>query len=281
MYLSIGGGGLAPAGELSLRARVGTGGLRFARWHQGGGTARWPDGTHGLAGAAFRPAAAGHRARRAGIVLSRVPADRRQGGASDQEDPAHRASHAGRGSRYWPVPPPGHEGPPGQRAHDSGLASGALAAGRGRSGYTSTARFGSAPGACFTVARLLVPPAHLSRSALDVGQGLRHLPRPDPQHVNTADMPIRPAVEPPDDDPVTRAEHLLNLKMRGWRTGEEYPARLKHRLPPNMAGPVGCRAGGLEYAVVGDQFTQGVEVPAVERLVELLNGVASLVIHPQ
>jgi hypothetical protein len=134
---------------------------------------------------------------------------------------------------------------------------------------------------CLMLASLLVPPAHLSWSALDVGQGLGHPPSPDPQQVNTADMPIRPAVEPPDDNPITRAEHLLNLKMRGWRTGEEDPTRLKHRLPPNVAGPVGCRAGGLEHAVVGDQVTQGVEVPAVERLVEPLNGVASLVIHPQ
>src|SRR5215472_5403721 len=46
-------------------------------------------------------------------------------------------------------------------------------------------------------------PAHLSWSALDVGQGLGHPPSPDPQHVNTADMPVRPAVEPPNDDPVT------------------------------------------------------------------------------
>ena len=76
-----------------------------------------------------------------------------------------------------------------------------------------------------------------------------------------------------------RAEHLLHLKMSGWRTGEEHPARLKYRLPPDVAGPVGCRAGGLEHAVVGDQFTQGVEVPAVERLVEPLDDVASLVIH--
>jgi integrase len=56
----------------------------------------------------------------------------------------------------------------------------------------------------------------LTRSALDVGQALRHLPGPDPQQVCTADMPVRPAVEPPDDDPITRAEHLLHLKMRGW-----------------------------------------------------------------
>src|SRR5512132_2688528 len=69
--------------------------------------------------------------------------------------------------------------------------------------------------------------------------------------------------------------------MRGWRTGEEDPARLKHRLPPSVAGPVRCRAGGLEHAVVGDQVTQGVEVPAVERIVEPFDGVACLVIHPQ
>lgn len=59
----------------------------------------------------------------------------------------------------------------------------------------------------------------LSWSALDVGQGLRYPSSPDPQQVNTADVPIRPGVEPPDDDPVIRAEHLLNVKMRGWRTG--------------------------------------------------------------
>ena len=46
-------------------------------------------------------------------------------------------------------------------------------------------------------------PVYLGRSALHVGQGLRHLPSPNPQQVNTADMPIRPGVEPPDDDPVT------------------------------------------------------------------------------
>src|SRR5262249_40420612 len=87
-------------------------------------------------------------------------------------------------------------------------------------------------------------PAPPSWSALDVGQGLRHPPGPDPQHVNTADMPVRPAVEPPDDDPVARAEHLLHLKMRGWRTGEEGLARLKYRLPPNVAGPPAGPAGG-------------------------------------
>src|SRR6516164_10692312 len=124
-------------------------------------------------------------------------------------------------------------------------------------------------------------PVYLGRSALHVGQGLRHPPSPNPQQVNTADMPIRPGVEPPDDDPVTRAEHLLNLKVRHWRTGEERPASLKHRLPPHVARPVGCRAGGLEHAVVGDQVAQGAEVPAVERLVEPLNGVASLVVHPR
>ena len=78
-----------------------------------------------------------------------------------------------------------------------------------------------------------------------------------------------------------RAEHLLHLKMRPWRTGEEHPARLKHRLPPHVARPVGCRAGGLEHTIVGDQVAQGVEVPVVQRLVEPLNGVASLVVHPQ
>ena len=102
---------------------------------------------------------------------------------------------------------------------------------------------------------------------------------PDPQDVNTADVAIRPGVEPPDDDPVTRAEHLLHLKMRGWRAGEEGPARVEHRLPPNVAGPVRCRAGGLKHDVVGDQVIQGVEVPAVECLVEPLDGLACLVIH--
>jgi hypothetical protein len=41
--------------------------------------------------------------------------------------------------------------------------------------------------------------------------------------------------------------------MRGWRTGEEDPARLKHRLPPNVAGPVRRRAGGLEGAIADAQ----------------------------
>ena len=78
---------------------------------------------------ALTPTAAGHCARRPGTVLSRVPADRRQGGASDQEDPAHRPSHAGGGPSCRPVSPARHEGAPGQRTHSSGLASAALTAG--------------------------------------------------------------------------------------------------------------------------------------------------------
>src|SRR5215472_16065364 len=132
---------------------------------------------------------------------------------------------------------------------------------------------------CVSCLAACAPPGRLTRLALDVGQALRHSPGPDPHQVYTADMPIRPAVQPPDDDPVTRAEHLLHLKMRGWRTGEKGPARLEHRLPPNVAGPVRCRAGGLKHDVVGDQVTQGVEVPGVECVVELLNGLACLVIH--
>ena len=103
----------------------------------------------------------------------------------------------------------------------------------------------------------------------------------DQASINTADMPVGPGVEPPDDDPVARAEHLFHVKMRGGRTGEEIPACVQHRLPPNMAGPVGRRAGGLEHTVGGDQVSQGVEVPAVERLVESHNGLARLVVHPR
>ena len=63
---------------------------------------------------------------------------------------------------------------------------------------------------------LRAPPSHLTRSALNVGQALRHPPSPDPHQVGTAHMAVRPAVKPPDDDPITRAEHLLHFKMRGW-----------------------------------------------------------------
>ena len=107
------------------------------------------------------------------------------------------------------------------------------------------------------LASVRAPPARLTQSALDVGKALRYPPRPDPHQVSTADMPASPAIEPPDDNPVTRAEHLLNLKMRSWRVCEEDPPRLKHRLPPNVPGPIGRRAGGLEHAVVRDQVTQG------------------------
>src|SRR5215472_13354201 len=68
----------------------------------------------------------------------------------------------------------------------------------------------------------------LAPSALDVGECLCHPPSPDPEHVNTADMPVRPSVVPTDYNPITCAEQLLHLKMRGWRTVEEGSARLKH-----------------------------------------------------
>jgi hypothetical protein len=61
--------------------------------------------------------------------------------------------------------------------------------------------------------RLLCIGDDFRRSALDVGQALRNPPRPDSQQISTSDMPVRPAVEPPDDDPIARAEHLLDLKM--------------------------------------------------------------------
>ena len=64
--------------------------------------------------------------------------------------------------------------------------------------------------------RSAAPPSRLTRSALNVGQALRHPPSPDPHQVGTAHMAVRPAVKPPDDDPITRAEHLLHFKMRGW-----------------------------------------------------------------
>jgi hypothetical protein len=63
--------------------------------------------------------------------------------------------------------------------------------------------------------------------------------------------------------------------------GEEVSARVKHCLPSNVAGSIGCRASGIEHAVVGNQLVQSVEVPAIERIVEPQNGVASFVIHPQ
>src|SRR5215469_15462988 len=92
-------------------------------------------------------------------------------------------------------------------------------------------------------------------------------------------MAIDPAVEPPDDDPIADAEYLLHFKMRGGRTGEEIPACVKHRLPANMTRPVRCRAGGVKDAVVGDQISQGVEIPAVERIMEPLYDLASLIVH--
>jgi hypothetical protein len=45
------------------------------------------------------------------------------------------------------------------------------------------------------------------------------------------------------------------------------------------ASPIRCRASGLKHAIVSDQVTQGIEVPAVECLVEPLNSLACLVIH--
>jgi hypothetical protein len=95
----------------------------------------------------------------------------------------------------------------------------------------------------------------LVQLALYVSQALRHPPSPDPQHVNAADMPVCPPVEPTDNDPITGPEHLLHLEVSGCRAGEEVLTRLKHRLPANVARPVRCRAGCLKYAIVGEQIT--------------------------
>lgn len=88
--------------------------------------------------------------------------------------------------------------------------------GRGRAQQPAAGLCGHARQWRLMLDALRAPPSRLTRSALNVGQTLRHPPSPDPHQVGTTDMPVRPAVVPPDDDPITRAEHLLHFKMRGW-----------------------------------------------------------------
>src|SRR5437773_1613505 len=109
-------------------------------------------------------------------------------------------------------------------------------------------------------------------SALYVAELFSDLAVADLEQVDTAHVAAPPIEPPADDGAIAGDDHLLGFEPCPRCIAEELIPEPAHRGLADMPLAVGSRQGVLEQAVVGHERHHAVDIVAVERLVEGVDG---------
>ena len=109
--------------------------------------------------------------------------------------------------------------------------------------------------------------------SLHVGQLLRHSAVPYTEQIDASDVAglavANPVVDPLHDTPIGRRKHILGIEAGMRRAGKELFPIATNRSLTDESRAIRCRPGVLEHAIWRHMSHNGVDVMAIEGIVEL------------